>query len=114
MTKKIAPSGIAPGAEVIYSITISSLDNGGIKHLSNHLGRHGIPESYRHITPAADGLPGQIDVPRLFTHWRGDADEQAWTEALRSDVTKLEPTCQFALGVAPWAPLPGYPQGAIE
>lgn len=111
--KKLAASGIDQGAEVVYTITVGGLDNGGLKTASAILGKHGVTSSLQHTTPATASAPGHISVPRLLTRWRGDEEEAAWTQTLRAELAKQEPTSEVELGAAPRAPLPGYPMGEL-
>lgn len=111
--KKLAASGIDQGAEVVYTITVGGLDNGGLKTVSAILGKHGVTSSLQHTTLATADAPGHISVPRLLTRWRGDEQEENWSEALRKELAKLEPIGAIELGVAPRAPLPGYPMGEL-
>ncbi len=101
-----------PNDEVIYSIAITGIKGlvaqGAIsKELPQHIGT-----GKMRITPATNTAPGLIEVPRLFTTWRGDEQEQAW-QARLMEVVK-ERGASIAIDVQPWDYAPGYPQGDTE
>ena len=56
--------------------------------------------------------PGLIEIPRLYTRWRGDASEQAWQESVMGVAKEHGASC--AIDVQPWSHAPGYPQGDTD
>lgn len=102
-----------PYDEVIYTITITGITKQADQHaMVNALPAH-VGSAKIKSTPidAKEGEPGSIDVPRLFTHWRGDASEQDWQEKVK-EVVGSKGT--LAITVVPWNYAPGYPQGETE
>lgn len=110
--EKMTTQVIAKGAEVVYTITVTDLDNASIKAACDFMSNHGCPASLRRITPATKDTPGRIDIPRLFTYWRGTAEEHEWQHVLAKNLGKIEPpTDRVFITVASWVPAPGYPMG---
>ncbi len=64
------------------------------------------------IAPVTKTSPGLIEVPRLFTAWRGDDSEQAWQERMTAEVK--EHGTSIAIDVQPWSHAPGYPKGDVD
>lgn len=108
---------------VIYTISVPHIANRVLaKSVSDVLVARRVPDSYQRISPGADirgedgtTVAGQqsssLQVPRLCTFWRGQEQEDAWTSGIREALGKLDVGC--VITCEPWAPLPGYPRGAI-
>jgi len=90
-----------PGDVVLYRIQISGMTKTNVQIVA---GKIGISYSQMIITDDT------ILIPRLNTKWRGDADEQAWQDELRKNVSAMG-TVSF--DAQPWSLAPGYPQGKI-
>lgn len=100
-----------PDDEVIYTITITDVrKQNDLSEMAKALPAH-IGSGKMRIAPVSQVAPGSIDVPRLFTHWRGDASEQTWQEKVK-EVVGSKGT--LAITVVPWNYAPGYPQGEPE
>lgn len=109
---------------VVYTISVPNIASRVLtKSVSDVLAARQIPDGYQHIYPGADIYdedgetitgqePSSIQVPRLCTFWRGQEQEDAWTGGIREALGKLDVGC--VITCEPWAPLPGYPMGAIE
>jgi hypothetical protein len=98
--------------EVIYTIMITGIEtlskqDAIVKELPNFIGT-----GKMEIGPATKTAPGLIDIPRLFTTWRGNDAEKAWQERLTEAVK--EHNASIAIDVQPWNYAPGYPQGDTE
>lgn len=94
------------GDEIIYTIAISGIRNAVnqrsiVELLPNHVG------SAKMIITS-----GAINIPRLFTFWREDYQEQAWQQVLMEAVKGHG--ASIAIDVQPWTPAAGYPQGDVE
>lgn len=101
-----------PNDEVIYAIAITGIeDTVKQKSITDELPKH-IGAGKMRITPAAPNAPGRIEVPRLFTAWRGDAHEQAWQSNLMEAIKSHG--ASIAIDVQPWTPAVGYPQGDLS
>ena len=101
-----------PNDEVIYSISITGIES--LVHQSaivNALPSY-IGSAKMGIMPVREDAHGVIEVPRLFTFWRGDAAEQAWQTTL-SQVAHAR-GASIAIDVQPWTPATGYPQGDVD
>jgi hypothetical protein len=85
------------GDEVIYSIMISVKDTVAHQHAVTALNAAGIGNSQIRITDTA------ISAPRVYTRWRGDADEREWQRQLRAEMPGT------IIDVHPWTYAPGYP-----
>lgn len=101
-----------PNDEVVYTISITGItkladQNAIVTALPNHIGGGKMA-----IIPVTQTAPGLIEVPRLFTTWRGDASEQAWQQSVMKAVMEHGASC--AIDVQPWSHAPGYPQGDTE
>lgn len=108
---------------VIYTISVPHIANRVLaKSVSDVLVARRVPGSYQRISPGADirsadgktiigQQPSDIQMPRLCTFWRGQEQEDAWADGIREALKKLDVSCEIAC--EPWAPLPGYPMGAI-
>lgn len=88
-----------PNDEVIYTLSITGIktladQNAIVMALPHHIGA-----PMMKIVPVTETTPGRIDVPRLFTRWRGDAEEQAWKSRLIEDVNAHGAAC--TIGAAP-------------
>ena len=111
--KKTDPANMPPpdvppmpkrGKEVLYSIVVPGCDDAvKIEHARRELHERHVPRSLIHIDAAA----GVVNVPRLFTLWRGDEVEQAWQQSIQKALPGA------LIDVADWTPAPGYPQGEI-
>lgn len=101
--------------EVVYTIEIIGFtDPHTARTISDCLSRRQVPSHYHRIVlpiASADPEPGAVLVPRLFTRWRGDLEEETWQESLKT--AKPLEGLEVAISVAPWSPAPGYPQGEI-
>lgn len=92
------------GTFALYAITAT----GKPATLKKTMAESSIPESM--IT-----VKGQsVTVPRMTTYWRGDAQEQAWQEALRKNVHEADPSASIVIDAREWEPAPNYPQGDLE
>ena len=96
---------------VIYTISISGVKNlvnqeAIVRELPKLIG-----SGKMNVTPATPKTPGMIDVPRLFTSWRGDASEQAWQQSVM-EIAK-EHGASIAIDVQPWSHATGYPKGDL-
>lgn len=92
-----------PNDQVIYSIIVPNLTS-AVKRDQAHtaLVTAGVPANLRKL----DGTT--ISVPRLYTRWRGDTEEQVWQAAIKAAL----PTA--IIDVQPWSYAPGYPKGEID
>lgn len=92
-----------PNDEVIYSIIVPGLSSTVKRqNAESALSSHGVPVNVRQFSLDT------ISVPRLYTRWRGDEDEQHWQQAIKADL----PTA--IIDVQPWSYGPGYPKGDTE
>lgn len=100
-----AAGNVAPhGRMVVYTIVVPGCDDlVEIERARRMLKQHGVREGLVHINVEH----GIVSVPRLFTLWQGDAEEQAWQRAIQSAI----PGC--LIDVRDWEMAPGYPQGDI-
>lgn len=123
-TKSKTPSDTFGHADyVVYTISVPHITSRVLaKSVSDVLVARRVPGSYQRISPGADicgedgttvagQQPSSLQVPRLCTFWRGQEQEDAWTSGIREALGKLDLEC--AIACEPWAPLPGYPVGAI-
>ena len=98
--------------EVIYSISISGINklddqSAIVKELPTYIGA-----GKMQVTPVMKSTPGTVTIPRLFTSWRGDTEEQAWQSRLIEAVKGFG--ASIAIDVQAWSHAPGYPQGDTE
>ncbi len=101
-----------PDDEVIYVISITGIKTpSNQKAITDDLPKH-VGAAKMNITPAVPSAPGQVAIPRLFTRWRGNAEEQAWQNALMGAVKAHN--ASIAIDVSAWDHAPGYPQGDTE
>lgn len=95
------------GDEVLYTIVVEGI-NGKVaeKSASDKLVGAGVPRRVQIATP------GRIDVPRLYTRWGDDEQEQAWQANLRHALESTGLTVMIS--AVPWTPAPGYPVDTME
>lgn len=121
---KTSPASTPFADYVVYTISVPNIrDRILTSTVIDILRARQIPDSYQQISPGADiydedgeaiigQQPNDVQVPRLCTFWRGQAQEDTWADGIREALGKLDLEC--AITCEPWAPLPGYPRGAIE
>lgn len=112
---------------VVYTISVPDIrDRILTSTVIDVLRARQIPGSYQQVQPGADIYdsdsesgkvvigqePSEISISRLCTFWRGQEQEDAWVSGIREALKKLDVGC--VITCEPWAPLPGYPRGAIE
>lgn len=85
------------GDEVIYSIMIPAKGAAAHQHIVKALNEAGIGTSQIRVSEQS------ISVPRLYTRWRGDDDEQDWQRQLKNAIKEA------IIDVKPWTYAPDYP-----
>ena len=101
-----------PNDDVIYSIAITGIKSiVAQKSITDELPKH-IGAAKMQIAPVTEDEFGTITIPRLFTFWRGDTDEQAW-QARLMEVVKSR-GASIAIDVQPFYHAPGYPKGDVD
>lgn len=100
-----------PNDEVIYTITITEVKKQSnladmVKALPSHIGN-----AKMQIAPVTKTAPGMIEIPRMFTRWRGDTSELVWQKTVTDIVGD---NGKITISVQPWTYAPGYPQGETD
>lgn len=98
--------------EAIYTIEVTRLENNhDVAEVSKALISLGIQGSKQKIRPVSDDqkIAGAIFIPRLFTRWKGQAQEELFQTKVREAVG----SAQVSIEVKSWGHLPGYPMGDI-
>lgn len=92
-----------PGDYAVYTISVSK---------STHTVRDVLKQSVPETAIKQSG--NSLIIPRLVTYWRGDADEVAWQNSLRSRLRDADESAALIIEAAEWTPAPGYPQGDLD
>jgi len=96
--------------EVVYTIEITGFtDNLDMNNVSKKLIDLGVRKQKISPVNAEEKVFGSISVPRLFTRWKGPAQEDLFQANVREAVA----SAQVSINVHPWSHLPGYPRGEI-
>lgn len=112
---------------VVYTISVPNIpDRKTTSTVIDVLKARQVPGSYQQVHLGADiydsdsksgkvvigQKPSTVNVPRLCTFWRGQTQEDAWTDGIREALKKLDVGCVITCG--PWVPQSGYPMGAMD
>lgn len=92
-----------PNDEIVYSLIVPNLTSAVDRdNAQRELDNHGVPANLRKTDSTT------ISVPRLYTRWRGDTEEQTWQQTIKAALPSA------IIDVQPWSHAPGYPKGEID